>query len=105
MKHSEYIKTKKWQQLRAKVFERDNKWCRDCGLVEATEVHHLNYQNYLNESIDDLVSLCRVCHGKRHGLIKTHNFIKTESEMFGGVFDSYSEMIHAEFDRLMDKDD
>ena len=105
MKHSDYIRSKNWKKLRLKVFERDNKWCQDCGVVEATEVHHLHYRNYLNEKMEDLISLCRICHGKRHGLIKDHHTVLDEEKMFGGYFNCYSHMVHSEIERIMNKND
>ncbi len=104
MKHEDYIKSKKWRQLKALVLKRDNNTCQDCKVVEAKEIHHLHYKNYLNENLEDLVSLCRVCHGKRHGIKKSHLPVNEEEKIFDGVFSSYSEMIHSEIDRINEKD-
>lgn len=48
--------------------------CHDCGWGARVnhgrhlEVHHLHYDSLGREQPEDLVVLCNVCHGKRHGL-------------------------------------
>ena len=40
--------------------------CSVCGSVEHLESHHVTYSRIYHESIEDLVCLCRSCHGKEH---------------------------------------
>ena len=47
--------------------ELDQHICCVCG-KEATEVHHLTYDNFGQEKMDDLVSLCHKCHRKAENL-------------------------------------
>jgi len=44
---------------------RDNHMCQYCG-GEATEVHHLTYENIGNEPLEDLIAICRLCHKDQH---------------------------------------
>ena len=63
----------KWKRLRESVLARDNYLCQDClasnRLVGAEEVHHIievktDWEKRYDE--DNLVSLCKSCHRKRH---------------------------------------
>jgi len=105
MKHSEYIKSDAWKAIRKKALERDNYTCQDCGIHDAKEVHHLTYDNFGKEPLEDLVSLCRPCHGNRHERFKPHSCNSYDLELFGGAFGSYEEMIDCEIQRIMDKDE
>lgn len=61
-----YLSSDHWAVLRIKILTRDNFKCK-CG-SEATQVHHLTYERIQNELDEDLVSICRSCHLKAHGL-------------------------------------
>lgn len=62
----EYLTSDRWASLRIKILKRDNYKCK-CG-EEATQVHHLTYERREAELDQDLVSICRKCHRKEHGL-------------------------------------
>lgn len=73
-----FYKSKQWQIIRETAIKRDRYLCVDCmraGIITpAEEVHHiieLTPENINDPSIslnlDNLVSLCRECHQKRHG--------------------------------------
>lgn len=58
------------------TLNRDNYKCVDCGFAEKEKllVHHIDESRktgVLNNSPDNLVTLCRGCHAKRHGLDKS----------------------------------
>jgi 5-methylcytosine-specific restriction endonuclease McrA len=67
-----------WKSQRKKARERDGNTCRDCGITQQKhgyklDVHHIvSYSQFsdLNEanSLDNLVTLCRLCHVKRHNV-------------------------------------
>ena len=65
-KYQEYLRSKQWKEKRALVMVRDNNTCQHCRKAIAEEVHHLTYVNLFNEPLDDLISLCSVCHSKVH---------------------------------------
>lgn len=78
-----FYKSQQWQHVRDYVMKRDRMLCQDClakGLtVPAEEVHHiipLQPENITDPSItlneNNLVSLCRECHRKRHGREKRY---------------------------------
>lgn len=73
-----FYKSKQWQTVRETAIRRDRYLCVDClrrdMITPAEEVHHiieLTPENINDPSIslnlDNLVSLCRECHQKRHG--------------------------------------
>lgn len=61
--YQRYIHSAEWRQIANQRLELDNHICPVCG-GEASDVHHLTYEHFGNESMDDLVSLCRKCHYK-----------------------------------------
>ena len=65
--HRQYLKTAEWRAIAAQVRKRDKHRCQDCKRSSPLlDVHHLTYENWKQEKLEDLVSLCRRCHIKRH---------------------------------------
>lgn len=73
-----FYKSQAWKRKRDEIWKRDAGLCVDCfkaGLITpAEEVHHIIELTPLNIrqpaialGNDNLVSLCRECHRKRHG--------------------------------------
>ena len=63
----QYLKSPEWKTLKSKVLNRDNCTCQSCNTNGIPlEVHHITYQNFGNENLADLVSLCRNCHQSIH---------------------------------------
>lgn len=63
-----------WRKLRLQAIERDNHecvWCKEQGKLTTTnlEVDHIKELEYYPElalDLDNLRTLCRDCHNKRH---------------------------------------
>lgn len=77
MNKREFYSSIAWRNLREYIRKRDGNLCQDClkkGLISpAAEVHHIvpvtesnvnDPEITLNE--DNLISLCKLCHAKRH---------------------------------------
>jgi hypothetical protein len=64
--HQKYLRTSKWKEIRKKVLKRDDYTCQGCLENRATEVHHITYDNWKNEFMFELMSLCRECHSRFH---------------------------------------
>ena len=73
-----FYKSQEWQRCREYVWQRDRGLCVDCikrgRVTAAEEVHHVTEitpENITDPGItlnpDNLVSLCRECHRRRHG--------------------------------------
>lgn len=57
-----YIESKEWQDIRKRIFRRDNYKCQICGSCYNLQVHHITYENMGQEKDADLVTLCEKCH-------------------------------------------
>jgi 5-methylcytosine-specific restriction endonuclease McrA len=58
---------KDWPKSKAAALERDEWTCQQCGSKENLEVHHWEpYQFSFDNSLDNLVTLCRSCHQDKH---------------------------------------
>ena len=68
LSYQEYLKSEQWQQLRRKVLRRDLHICQGCLAQPASEVHHTTYGHVRSEFVFELVSLCRDCHRRLHGV-------------------------------------
>lgn len=80
-----YMRSGRWQSIRAEVIVRDGK-CVRCGsrgtdalegsfwyavneimpIASRFEVHHKTYARFGKERLEDLETLCRTCHEKEH---------------------------------------
>ena len=66
MRRSRGIGSRPWTRLRLAALDRDGYTCGDCGKTAARfEVHHRD-KNARNNSLDNLVCLCRGCHIRVH---------------------------------------
>ncbi len=72
MKYSEKLKDPRWQRKRLEVMQRDDFTCLVCGDKSTTlNVHHKQYSgNPWDAALDQLETLCEVCHEKRSELNK-----------------------------------
>ena len=63
-----YLLSEHWKQKRIEAFKFYGKKCMMCGDSDKQlSVHHNNYDNLGNESMQDLIVLCGECHGRHHG--------------------------------------
>ena len=63
-----YFASPKWKSMRQLILSRDNHQCQSCGAKSSLEIHHITYENFGDEDISQLVSLCRDCHQEIHDL-------------------------------------
>ena len=65
--YAERRQTKEWAILKRQVHRRDGYRCRLCGRNDSElHVHHCTYRNYAKERLEDLITLCSVCHDDFH---------------------------------------
>lgn len=66
---SAYYASREWAIRREAVRRRSCGWCEHCHSAKMTSVHHMTYENFMNERIDELAAVCDECHeflsGKR----------------------------------------
>lgn len=78
-----YLLSERWYNIRHLALKRDGYRCRDCGSVDRLEIHHRSYKHVkfhpkncdeINqefiEELGDVMTLCKSCHMKRHGLVQ-----------------------------------
>jgi 5-methylcytosine-specific restriction endonuclease McrA len=65
--YAERRQTKEWAILKQQVHRRDGYRCRLCGRDDVElHVHHCTYENYAQERLEDLITLCSACHHDFH---------------------------------------
>jgi len=79
----EYLQSIRWKKLRKVRLALDNYKCYGCGESRPLEIHHITYDDFGNEKMDQLRSLCRDCHQMQHDYYGyffsgTHNIIRKE---------------------------
>ena len=63
--YNKYMRTPEWQEKRRLVRSRSKGLCEQCG-GPGKEVHHLTYDRFGHEHLDDLQMLCTPCHSMEH---------------------------------------
>ena len=61
-----YLESRMWLKKRAFILNRSEGKCERCG-KKAVHVHHKTYERIGYELPEDLMALCKSCHGKEHG--------------------------------------
>lgn len=69
--YSEKLLDPRWQQMRLRVYERDNFTCVSCGSKDKTlHAHHPQYHPYAegpwDYDQDEIITLCADCHSDEH---------------------------------------
>lgn len=63
-KYLDYLQSDRWAVVRNERLIKDNFRCAVCGSPEQLHVHHIFYPaEYGTETINDLITLCPICHG------------------------------------------
>jgi 5-methylcytosine-specific restriction endonuclease McrA len=62
-----YMESAEWEAKRRRVLGRAHYVCEGCGQRKAEHVHHLDYSNFGNEFLWQLVAVCQECHERAHG--------------------------------------
>ena len=56
--------------LRRQILQRDGWRCQHCGAYTNLEVHHRTFRSHQGEdSEDNLITLCHICHATMHGAL------------------------------------
>lgn len=65
---SEYMNSRKWEDLRRKSLQRADYKCELCS-APYKAVHHIRYpKKYRDDHIDNLLVVCERCHARMHGI-------------------------------------
>ena len=77
-----YLLSQHWHDLRKAKMTRDGKKCQRCPCKKKLQVHHHEYRNIYDVTLDDLEVLCPTCHKIEHGVeirVKMHEPVKDPS--------------------------
>ena len=74
--YSEYMKSERWQKVRARRIFKDRGMCFVCGSRHNLEVHHLHYRRLGREKLEDLITLCKTHHRMYHEIQKLSKLSK-----------------------------
>ena len=56
-----------YEKLRQEVLRRDSWRCQSCGAMSNLEVHHNEFRSHSgDDSEQNLITLCNLCHGRVH---------------------------------------
>ena len=67
--YGERRQSKEWGILKKRIHRRDGYRCRLCGRNDLPlHLHHCSYDNYAQEKLADLITLCEECHRGFHFL-------------------------------------
>jgi len=74
--YSEYLKTKHWQEKRARIKGLRGNFCFLCAGFKNIHIHHIQYTDRLGlvfkrERDHQLIPLCAVCHSRFHAMYGT----------------------------------
>lgn len=70
-----------WRIQRTSCLQRDGYKCQQCGGDDDIEVHHWEpYRFSLDNSLDNLVTLCADCHRSIHAMYRSEGFISEAEE-------------------------
>jgi hypothetical protein len=81
--------------LRVRALERDKHTCQKCGSTEKLEVHHID-ENPDNNVIENLVTLCQICHRSHHRTgVRNNKFKSITKEAIEHAINSTSSLDEA----------
>lgn len=66
-----FLESDFWKEIRVECFRRDGWMCRFCGTGSSgkLQAHHVHYpEDWYKTTLDHLITLCRKCHEKEHGI-------------------------------------
>ncbi|MDP9479477.1 MAG: hypothetical protein M3R38_28040, partial [Actinomycetota bacterium] len=65
--YAERRRSEEWAILKSRIHRRDGYRCRMCGSSKVElHLHHCSYDNYGEERLEDLITVCGVCHERHH---------------------------------------
>src|SRR5688500_4705193 len=66
-RYYEYLRSSRWDSLKKHRLSWDHHRCRLCNTDDQLSVHHRWYPDeFGQETVDDLTTLCRTCHHQYH---------------------------------------
>jgi 5-methylcytosine-specific restriction endonuclease McrA len=79
--YQKYISSAAWYAKREERRAIDKNRCRTCGISDALEVHHVTYDNFGDEPMSDLITLCKQCHEAVTSVIRARRYSAKDYEV------------------------
>ncbi len=67
-KYKIYLQSVEWRDKAKAIMKRDNNKCMLCNSENKLHVHHKTYDRLYDEEPEDLITLCGLCHRRRHNI-------------------------------------
>lgn len=91
MSYKDDLKTSLWQQMRLKVYQRDNFRCQaaHCTNTVSNQILHVHHLDYIPDckpweySMDMLLTLCDKCHEKENNRPELEKYLANTLKMKG----------------------
>ena len=64
-----YYNNQSFNLLRKRIFNRDDNSCKICRSTQKLNIHHWD-KNHDNNKLDNLITLCYICHAGIHRIYK-----------------------------------
>lgn len=79
-----HMQSPEWRAIRKRRLIIDKHKCRTCCSPYQLQVHHRTYRNFGNEDMDDLITLCELCHDAITSVIRHRRYMAQKIELEGG---------------------
>lgn len=76
--YKKYIRSKEWDVKRLEFKEAYGNKCKVCNSIDSLHIHHLTYDNLKNETLDDVICLCKSCHFRVHDGLLNLQYVNKE---------------------------
>lgn len=102
----EYMESEHWRELRMRKIRDVGSGCQCCTKKTLhPHVHHIEYRNFFDVTLDDLAVLCAACHDDFHIACKRRrvSYIGIQIAGIQGVVNTYRTIDIAAYDRRQEK--
>lgn len=95
--YAEYINSKAWKSLRARVLARAKDRCEVCGFSKWSvnlEVHHKTYERFKNERLEDLLVVCTSCHKEQDKIRENATKVRNRQKLLSAQFEGWARKVY-----------
>lgn len=97
--YREYITSTAWKSKREQTLKRAGYKCEVCGFSKWSaklEVHHLTYERFKNERLEDLMVVCEKCHKQKDQERKLEVQRKRADRLYEAQLDGWASKVFGE---------
>lgn len=76
--YKKYMRSKEWEVKRNEFRNAYGNKCKVCDSTDELHIHHWNYDNLKNETLDDVICLCKSCHFRVHDGLLNIQYVNEE---------------------------